>query len=137
MHRNIIAALFALVLLSASGAEACSPPVDYATRPLKDKILQAEVAFIGKVEEATEDHTTFRIGAPGQNAAAKGETMTFKHQMYGTCGGHTFAAGEVWLFAGDGPFTATRIVQPEDMDAAFDDVVARLTQDEQAPQEQE
>lgn len=123
----LAAALAALVLFClAPAAFACSPSMEYMNMPLKAKIAGQPVAFIGKVEEATAGKVVFRIGAPGQGAAAKGETMEFTHKGYGTCGELQFKAGEVWLYAGDSPLGPSQRVEEADMDAAFDDVVARL-----------
>ena len=137
--KKLVCALVVFALFSvAAPALACSPTVDSVNRTLKDKISGASVAFIGKVEEAADDHVVFLIGALGQGASAKGETMRLEHKDYGTCGKYDFKTGEVWLYAGDTPFTATQRVDDADMDAAFDAVVERLVKaEEEAGKQQE
>jgi hypothetical protein len=115
-----------LLALFAADAQACSPTVDYANRTMTQKAAEAELIFIGKVEEVGEGYVVFRIGTSGKGSAAKGETMKLDHKEYGTCGKLDFKTGDVWLYAGDTTFSASQKIEEADMEADIAAILARL-----------
>jgi hypothetical protein len=119
-------ALLALLCFFAADARACSPSVQYMNLSVKEKTKGAPLVFIGKVEETGEGFVVFRIGTPGQGAAARGETMKLDHKGMGTCGELQFKVGEVWLYAGDSPLGPSQKINDDEMDAEIDAVIARL-----------
>lgn len=117
--------LLVLALLTvAMPAFACSPPV--IQLPLKEKVANAPISFIGTVEDANDDHVTFRIVTPGKGAPAAGEVLQLEHKSYGTCGELKFESGALWLYAGDGTFSGSRLMEAGDEGLTIDAAIEKL-----------
>lgn len=104
--------LLAAILLSLLPlpAVACRPNGAWLQRPFLQKL--PGTAFLGKVTAATDSawekpgSVRFTVLA-SKGDPAVGQNVTFPTKDYGTCGKYSFRVGEVWLYAGDGPFGAT------------------------------
>lgn len=128
-------------ILLAMPAWACSPSLDYLQKSYQQKLSGS--AFLGKVTAAT-DATQQQPGAvtfevlSSRGEPAVGTSVTYPVQDHGTCGRFIYHVGEVWLYAGDGPFGGT--VKPTSADLGADDgkdfnaLVARIGQRVDAPQ---
>lgn len=117
----MLRALTLLLVLLTVPAFACRPSAAWLQRPFTQKL--SGTVFLGKVIAATAStwerpgSVTFTVLA-SKGDPAVGQSVTYPTKDYGTCGKYNFQTGEVWLYAGDGPFGAT--MQPTAADLGAD-----------------
>lgn len=127
--------LLAGLILAGFPALACSPNVEWINRPFIEKVAGNSEIFLGKVLEVTvaewEKPGTVVFQVLASRAAHKaGETVKVPYEDYGTCGKLDFKTGEVWLYAGGGPFDSS--LQPtvsdlgDDNGADFEAMLKRI-----------
>ncbi len=123
--RAFLICLF-IFLSSATAALACSPPVDIFKRAYSERLAGAETVFIGKVTDAGADFVEFSVISQGKNSSAAGSTIRMKHAEYGTCGKFDFVKDDIWLYAGDTPFSPSIKISPEGAKASISSIAAAI-----------
>ena len=110
--------LFIIFLASGGVTYACSPNVEYLSRPLAMK-LKANHFFIGKVVSVEDDEVTFEVMMPGGLMKDKkiGDKIDMKRDdSQSTCGRKEFSVGEIWLYDGDDiSFSPSQKLEPSDL----------------------
>lgn len=121
--RYVFLPLLAGLLLAGFPALACRPNVEWINRPFIEKMAGSPEIFLGKVLEVTTAEwrkpgtVVFQVLA-SRGAHKAGETVKLPYEDYGTCGKLDFKTGEVWLYAGGGPFDSS--LQPTASDLGDD-----------------
>lgn len=121
--RYIFVSLLVLLLGTGFPALACSPNMEWVNKPFIEKVGNDQDIFLGKVLEVTpaawENPGTVVLQVLSSRGVQKiGETVKLPYEDYGTCGNLGFETGEVWLYAGGGPFDPS--LQPTASDLGDD-----------------